>query len=90
MVVATQVLEALEYLHGLAPPIIYRDMKPSNVIVKSSGRIKMVDFGIARHFQPKSTATMIGTQGYASANSIWARLMPPRTCMLSVRCCIIY
>jgi serine/threonine protein kinase len=63
--VATQVLEALEYLHGLTPPIIYRDLKPSNVIVKASGRIKMVDFGIARHFQPKSTATMIGTQGYA-------------------------
>lgn len=63
--VATQVLEALEYLHGLTPPIIYRDLKPSNVIVKSGGRIKMVDFGIARHFQPKSTATMIGTQGYA-------------------------
>jgi serine/threonine protein kinase len=63
--VATQVLEALEYLHGLTPPIIYRDLKPSNVIVKVSGRIKMVDFGIARHFQPKSTATMIGTQGYA-------------------------
>ena len=63
--VATQVLEALEYLHGLTPPIIYRDLKPSNVIVRASGRIKMVDFGIARHFQPKSTATMIGTQGYA-------------------------
>jgi len=63
--VANQVLEALEYLHGLTPPIIYRDLKPSNVIVKAGGRIKMVDFGIARHFQPKSTATMIGTQGYA-------------------------
>jgi serine/threonine-protein kinase len=63
--VATQLLEALEYLHGLTPPIIYRDLKPSNVIVRASGRIKMVDFGIARHFQPKSTATMIGTQGYA-------------------------
>jgi serine/threonine protein kinase len=63
--VANQVLEALEYLHGLTPPIIYRDLKPSNVIVKASGRIKLVDFGIARHFQPKTTATMIGTQGYA-------------------------
>jgi serine/threonine protein kinase len=63
--VATQVLEALEYLHGLTPPIIYRDLKPSNVIVKANGRIKMVDVGIARHYQPKRTATMIGTQGYA-------------------------
>src|SRR5258708_39051081 len=47
--VATQVLEALENLHGLTPPTIYRDLKPSIVIVKASGRIKMVDFGIARH-----------------------------------------
>jgi serine/threonine protein kinase len=51
--VATQVLEALEYLHGLTPPIIYRDLKPSNVIVKANGRVKMVDFGISCHFQPK-------------------------------------
>jgi serine/threonine protein kinase len=63
--VATQILEALAYLHGLTPPIIYRDLKPSNVIVKADGRVKMVDFGVARHFQPKNTATMIGTQGYA-------------------------
>jgi serine/threonine protein kinase len=65
MDVAAQIVEGLEYLHGLKPPVIYRDLKPSNVIVKADGRIKMVDFGIARHFQPSSTVTMIGTQGYA-------------------------
>ncbi|GAB4529198.1 MAG: PQQ-binding-like beta-propeller repeat protein [Anaerolineales bacterium] len=63
---ALELCDVLTYLHGHRPePIIFRDMKPSNVMLNQHGHIMLVDFGIAKHFQTGQKGTMIGTEGYA-------------------------
>jgi serine/threonine protein kinase/outer membrane protein assembly factor BamB len=61
----TQICDVLSYLHQQDPPIIYRDIKPANIMVTAENRVVLIDFGIARIFTPKSKGTMIGTQGYS-------------------------
>jgi len=66
---AEQLCDVLVYLHGQRPPIIFRDLKPANIMVLPGDKqIKLIDFGIARHFKPgksKDTQAM-GTPGYAA------------------------
>ena len=63
--IGAQILEGLVYLHSYRTPIAYRDLKPDNVIITPEGRVRLIDFGIARHFT-RAKATVIGTQGYAA------------------------
>lgn len=64
---AIQICDVLNYLHTQYPPIIFRDLKPSNVILNDEGVVKLIDFGIAKLFNPaKTTDTLkMGTPGYA-------------------------
>lgn len=65
---AKQLCDVLGYLHSRKPPIIYRDMKPSNVMLRPDGNVMLIDFGTAREFKYSSVAdtTCLGTQGYAA------------------------
>ena len=64
---AMQLCDVLTYLHSRQPPVIFRDLKPGNIMVDRSGTVKLIDFGIARVFKPgKKTDTLrMGTIGYA-------------------------
>ena len=62
-----QVADVLHYLHSRNPPIIYRDLKPANLMIDgSSGRVMLIDFGIARWVtKQEKGVTAVGTMGYA-------------------------
>jgi serine/threonine protein kinase, bacterial len=64
---AQQTADVLEYLHNQRPPIIYRDLKPANLMIDgNSGRVMLIDFGIARWVAPQEKGvTAVGTMGYA-------------------------
>ena len=78
---AKQLCDALNYLHSQKPPIIYRDMKPANVMLKPEGNLKVIDFGIAREYKEKNLAdtTILGTKGYAPPEQHGARQTDARS-----------
>lgn len=64
---AKQLCDVFKYLHTRTPPIIYRDMKPANVMLKPDGNVTVIDFGTAKNFEiDLGQTTGIGTIGYAA------------------------
>jgi serine/threonine protein kinase len=73
---ARQILDVLSFLHGQKPPIVYRDLKPGNLMIDHNGRAMLVDFGIARFLPPGGRGTQIGSVGYAPPEQYLGRMEP--------------
>lgn len=63
---AIALCDVLSYLHQQPEPVIFRDVKPSNIMIDQHGQLRLVDFGIAKVFHPDQKHTMIGTEGYSA------------------------
>jgi serine/threonine protein kinase len=84
--IGIQVCTALEYLHAQQPPIIFRDLKPSNIMRTPGGQLYLIDFGIARHFkagQMKDTIAF-GSYGYAAPEQYGQAQTSPRSDIYSL------
>lgn len=76
-----QLCDALDYLHSRNPPVIYRDLKPSNIILDDSGRLHLIDFGTAKSYKEQALedTVYIGTQGYAAPEQFGSGKSDERT-----------
>lgn len=70
-----QLCDVLEYLHTRKPPIIYRDLKPGNIMLRPDGTITLIDFGIAREYKESQAGdtSYLGTKGYAAPEQFGGR-----------------
>lgn len=73
---ARQILDVLHFLHSQQPPLVYRDLKPGNIMIDHNGRAMLVDFGIARFLPPGGRGTQIGSVGYAPPEQYLGKLEP--------------
>ncbi|HZO74189.1 MAG TPA: protein kinase [Ktedonobacteraceae bacterium] len=73
-----QVCEALSYIHSRNPPIILRDLKPGNIMVTPDDEVQLIDFGIARRFDPnkRTNTENLGTISYASPEHLGSVTAP--------------
>jgi len=70
--IALQLCSILDYLHSFNPPIIYRDLKPSNIMIKKDNKVVLIDFGIARSFKEgqKGDTMILGSMGYIAPEQL--------------------
>lgn len=91
---AIQLCDVLIYLHSHNPPIIFRDLKPTNVMVKGNGHVLLIDFGIARFFKEGQAqdTVFLGSPGYAAPEQHGTSQTNPRSDLYSLgatlHCCL--
>lgn len=73
---AKQICAVLVHLHENDPPVIYRDLKPSNIMISVKGQVKLVDFGIARPYRDESDNTHVVSAGYSPPEQYWGAAEP--------------
>ncbi len=83
---AEQLCDVLNYLHSHQPPIIFRDLKPANVMISESGHVYLIDFGIARIFKPgkQHDTVALGSPGYAAPEQYGKAQSTPRSDIYSL------
>ncbi len=75
---ANQLSDVLSYLHRADPPVLFRDLKPSNVMLDRHGKLRLIDFGVARSFGDAATVEREeGTPGFASPEQLRVISVPP-------------
>jgi tetratricopeptide (TPR) repeat protein len=83
---AQQLCDVLDYLHNQQPPIIFRDLKPSNVMISGGKHIFLIDFGIARVFKPGQShdTVALGSPGFAAPEQYGKAQSTPRSDIYSL------
>lgn len=90
---AAELCEVLEYLHeGRPRPIIHRDLKPSNIMLDVQGRVRLIDFGTARHYKPSKEADTVhwGTLGFAAPEQMQGKQTDARTDLYTLGAVLFY
>jgi len=84
--ISLQLCSILDYLHSFNPPIIYRDLKPANIMIKSNNKVLLIDFGIARTYKEEQEGdTMIlGSMGYIAPEQLINAQSNPQTDVYSL------
>ncbi len=90
--IGIQLCTALEFLHTRQPPIIFRDLKPANIMRTQNGHLYLIDFGIVRYFKPGQTrdTRALGTLGYAAPEQYGRAQTTPRADMYSLGATLHY
>ncbi|MEA5470429.1 serine/threonine-protein kinase [Spirulina sp. 06S082] len=90
--IATQILNILKYLHSLHPPVIHRDIKPQNIIVRPDGKVYLVDFGAVQEIYRNTLSfggTFVGTMGYMSPEQFRGKVIPASD-LYSLGCTLLF